>query len=158
MTLDLWHVGLVVRDLDRAVQLYCGVLGFELRLQQVQRNEYTDRLVGYPNAHIRVAQLRFSDREPGRSGHAVELIEYINPVPDTVAPENARIGAAHLALEVRDIDALRAPLEDAGVTFLADPIDITEGVNRGGRTVYLRDPDGITLELCEAPPRQSDPR
>jgi catechol 2,3-dioxygenase-like lactoylglutathione lyase family enzyme len=150
MTRNLWHVGLVVSDIERAIAFYRDALGLELRHRQEQANPYTSRLVGYDGASLKIAQMVI----PGwtsRSGHVVELIEYVNPAPDRVAPENARIGAAHLALEVADIDALRPGLEAAGATFISDPVDITAGINQGGRTVYLRDPDGITLELCEPP-------
>ena len=154
MTRDLWHVGLVVADVERAIAFY-GILGFELRLRQEQANEYTSRLVGYPGASLRIAQMRLPDAARSRSGHLLELIEYVLPVPDRVAPENARIGAVHVAFEVASIDDLRPALEGAGATLLSEPNEITAGINRGGRTVYLRDPDGITVELVEPPVRVS---
>jgi catechol 2,3-dioxygenase-like lactoylglutathione lyase family enzyme len=40
-----------------------------------------------------------------------------------------------------------------GVRFKSEPVDITSGRNAGGKAVYLTDPDGITLELFEAPRR-----
>jgi catechol 2,3-dioxygenase-like lactoylglutathione lyase family enzyme len=150
MTKDLWHVGLVVSDIERAIAFY-GVLGLELRLRQDQANEYTARLVGYPGASLRIAQMRLPSAGRSRSGHVIELIEYVQPAADRVAPENARIGAAHVAFEVASIERLRGALEGAGAIFLSAPNEITAGVNRGGRAVYLRDPDGITLELVEPP-------
>jgi hypothetical protein len=36
-----------------------------------------------------------------------------------------------------------------GVEFCSPPVAITAGANRGGFTCYLRDPDGITLELFQ---------
>jgi catechol 2,3-dioxygenase-like lactoylglutathione lyase family enzyme len=151
MVRDLWHVGLVVSDVERAIAFY-SLLGLELRLRQDQANEYTARLVGYPGASLRIAQMRLVGSPATRSGHLVELIEYVIPEPTSVAPANARIGAAHVAFEVAGrIDDLRTPLEDAGAVFLSEPNEITAGINRGGRAVYLRDPDGITLELVEPP-------
>jgi catechol 2,3-dioxygenase-like lactoylglutathione lyase family enzyme len=155
MTRDLWHVGLVVADIERAIAFY-SVLGLELRLRQEQANAYTASLVGYEGASLKVAQMLVPGGHQSRSGHLVELIEYVHPAPDRVAPANARIGAADLALEVASIDAFREPLEEAGATFLSDPNQIDAGVNRGGRAVYLRDPDGITLELVEPPHRAAD--
>jgi catechol 2,3-dioxygenase-like lactoylglutathione lyase family enzyme len=152
MTRDLWHVGLVVSDLEKAIAFY-ELLGLELRLRQEQANAYTASLVGYEGASLRIAQMRFPSVSGTRSGHLVELIQYVHPVPDLVEPANARIGAAHVAFEVDGIDALRATLEAAGAVFLSDANEISAGVNRGGRAVYLRDPDGITLELVEPPAR-----
>ncbi len=151
MTSALWHVGLVVSDIEKAIAFY-ALLGFEVRHRQDESSPYTGVLVGYPGAHLRVAQLRFPDGRHGRSGHILELMQYLRPEPDRVEPDNARLAAAHLALEADDMDALRPRLEAAGAVFLSDPVVITAGVNTGGRTVYLHDPDGFTLQLVEPPP------
>jgi catechol 2,3-dioxygenase-like lactoylglutathione lyase family enzyme len=151
MSRDLWHIGLVVTDLRAAIAFY-GLLGLEVRHVQDESSPYTGILVGYPGAHLRVAQLRFGEGRHGRSGHILELMQYLEPEPDRAETVNARIAAAHLAFEVDDMDALRPALESAGAAFLSDPVAITAGVNTGGRTVYLRDPDGFTLQLVEPPP------
>ncbi len=36
-----------------------------------------------------------------------------------------------------------------GARPLSQPNEITAGINKGGRAVYLHDPDGITLELVQ---------
>ena len=151
MSRDLWHVGLVVADLRSAIA-FGGLLGLEVRHVQDESSPYTGILVGYPGAHLRVAQLRFGEGRHGRSGHILELMQYLEPEPDRAETVNARIAAAHLAFEVDDMDVLRPALEAAGADILTDPVAITAGVNTGGRTVYLRDPDGFTLQLVEPPP------
>jgi hypothetical protein len=45
-------------------------------------------------------------------------------------------------------------LQTRGATFAGAPVLITAGPNRGGYGVYLRDPNGILIELFQ-PPRQS---
>lgn len=151
MIVDLWHVGLVVADLERAVAFYGDALGLELRHRQDQANPYTAQLVGYEGASLRVAQMRLPGGSGTRSGHLVELIEYVHPSPDRVAAVRARIGAAHLALQVTSIAELVPRLEAAGAVLVNPPVDIVAGINTGGRAVYLTDPDGITIELVEPP-------
>jgi catechol 2,3-dioxygenase-like lactoylglutathione lyase family enzyme len=151
LIVDLWHVGLVVSDIERAIAFYRDALGFELRHRQDQANPYTSQLVGYPDASLRVAQMVLPGHTSSRSGHLVELIEYVHPAPEAGDRVRARIGAGHLAVQVSSIDLLRPRLEAAGAVFVSDAVDITAGINRGGRTVYLHDPDGITLELVEPP-------
>ncbi len=148
---DLWHVGLVVSDIELAIAFYRDALGLELRHRQDQANAYTASLVGYEGASLRIAQMRLPGRAHGRSGHFLELIEYVNPAPDRMEAVRARVGAGHLALQVSDIDALRPRLEAAGAVLINEPVDITAGINAGGRAVYLHDPDGITLELVQPP-------
>lgn len=149
---DLWHVGFVVRDLDRSVRFYRDVVGLTLRHRQTQDNEYTSRLLGYDGARIHVAQFDLPVGRGSRSGHILELIEYERPPAEECAAENARITAGHLAFEVDDLDAVRERIEAGGGHFYTEAVDITAGKNRGGRAVYFRDPDGVSLELLQPPP------
>jgi len=146
-----------VRDIERSITFYRDALGLTLRHRQIQDNAYTARLVGVPGARLSVAQFTLPAGTSGRSGHVLELIEYERPRGDAVEPAINRIGSAHLAFEVDDIDALRARLEAAGATFFSETQEITAGINRGGRAVYLRDPDDITLELVEPPATPAGP-
>jgi catechol 2,3-dioxygenase-like lactoylglutathione lyase family enzyme len=153
----VWHTGFSVVDIDRSIAFYRDALGLTLRHRQIQDNVYTAHLVGIPGARLSVAQFTLPGGSMTGSGHILELIEYERPRGGAIEPANNRIGAAHLAFEVDDLDALRARLEAAGATFLSETQEITGGINRGGRAVYLRDPDGITLELIEPPPVPGTP-
>lgn len=42
-----------------------------------------------------------------------------------------------------------------GVRLVSAPAKITAGVHEGGYGVYLRDPDGFTVELFQPPPGRS---
>ena len=45
-------------------------------------------------------------------------------------------------------------LVDAGVeTFVSPPVLVDTGINTGGYGIYLRDPDGIVLEIFQPPKR-----
>jgi len=151
---DVWHTSFTVADLERSLRFYVGLLGLELRARQEQANPYTRRLVGFPDARLRIAQLGIPEGRRPRSGHVLELVEYLAPRGERIPLETRHVGVAHLAWEVEELGPLHARLAGAGVAFVSPPVDIAEGVNRGGRTVYLRDPDGITLELVQ-PPAQS---
>lgn len=152
MLAGLWHVSFTVRNLERSLAFYRDLLGLELVHLQEQANAYTRRLVGHPQAHLRVAMLRIPGAGISPSGHHLELVEYLTPrgVPVDVATPNP--GAAHLAFIVEDIHRAYERLRAAGVRFRSEPVAITEGRNAGGYTVYFLDPDGITLELVQPPP------
>jgi catechol 2,3-dioxygenase-like lactoylglutathione lyase family enzyme len=59
------------------------------------------------------------------------------------------VGVAHLSFVVGDIGAEYQRLAGNGVEFISAPVDISEGMNKGGRACYFKDPDGITLELFQ---------
>jgi lactoylglutathione lyase len=151
----VWHVGFSVRDIEASIEFYTTGLGLELVHRQSQDNPYTHALVGYPNASLHIAQFAIEGVQPPPSGHILELIEYVAPRGEWLPPENSRIASGHLALEVDDIYDRVERLRGMGAQLISEPVEITAGVNAGGRTVYLRDPDGITLELLQ--PRRRMP-
>lgn len=148
--IGLWHFSFTVSDLDDAIKFYVDLLGCEFVKAQEQDNDYTRRLVGYPDAHLRVAQIRFP-APLGVSGHHLELVQYLKPRKDRRETEIASPGAPHLAFIVDDLDAEYARLTAAGVRFFSLPNEITEGANKGGKTVYFRGPDEIVHELVQPP-------
>src|SRR5436190_21631788 len=79
MIQGFWHVSFTVRDLDASVKWYTKVLGLEYVRGQVQHNEYTSKLVAFPDAHLKVAQLRVPGQTIPLSRHHIELIEYVSP-------------------------------------------------------------------------------
>ena len=153
MLIDTWHFSFTVADIDRSVKFYRDVLGMELVHEQEQSNPYTRKFVGYPDAHLKVAQLRIKGRQPGRSGHLLELVEYVAPKGQKVDTRTPNPGTAHLDFEVDDIQAESRRRVERGVRFRSEPVAIEAGINKGGYTVYFLDPDDITLEILEPPPR-----
>jgi catechol 2,3-dioxygenase-like lactoylglutathione lyase family enzyme len=147
----VWHFSFTVADLDRSVAFYRDLLGFTLVHRQEQDNDYTRRLVGYPDAVLRVAQLAVPGQPRGVSTHDLELVEYVQPRGSWRDPARHLPGAAHLALTVEDARAEHARLAAAGVRFVNPPEEITAGVNKGGYACYFLDPDEITLELVQPP-------
>lgn len=147
----LHHTGYTVSDLDRSLAFYRDVLGCEVIATQEKEGGYLAAIVGYPDAHVRMAHLRV----PG-SEHVIELFEYISPAGGTadVAPRN--VGASHLCFIVTDLRMMYEQLVEQGVTsFVSPPVEVDTGINRGGLGLYLRDPDGITVEIFQPPHRSS---
>jgi catechol 2,3-dioxygenase-like lactoylglutathione lyase family enzyme len=143
----LHHTGYTVSDLDRSVVFYRDLLGCEVLATQEKEGGYLAAIVGYPDAHVRMAHLRLPGGE-----HVIELFEYLAPVGDRADVEPRNVGASHLCFIVSDLRALYASLLERGVTsFVSPPVEVDTGMNRGGLALYLRDPDGITVELFQPP-------
>lgn len=154
MIRGVWHFSFTVADLDRSIAFYRDLLGFELIHTQEQANDYTRRLVGYPDAHLKVAQLAIPGQPRGISTHDLELVEYVAPRGSRGDANICNPGAAHLALTVDDIHERYERLRAAGVSFVSPPNHITAGINTGGYTCYFRDPDAIVLEMVQPPPHR----
>lgn len=153
MLISYWHFSFTVANLERSIDFYTNVIGMKLVHTQEQQNEYTSRLVAYENAHLKVAQLSIEAMNQARSGHLLELVEYVHPHCEPTDTATCRPGSAHLAFQVEDIHADYERMKALGVRFKSPPNAITAGINKGGFTCYFLDPDDITLEIIQAPPR-----
>jgi lactoylglutathione lyase len=153
MIQGFFHVSFTVSNLEASVKWYTEVLGLEYFRGQEQHNEYTSRLVGYPDAHLKVAQLRVPGQTIPISRHHIELVEYVHPRGEDIPLDTNRTGVGHWAFIVDDIHKEFDRLSALGVKFKAEkPVAIEQGVNKGGYTIYFTDPDGITLELLQPAP------
>lgn len=140
------HVGFAVSSLDRSIAWYTTFLDAPPSLRKLWDVEYIGRIVGYPDAVLDCAFWTL----PG--GALLELIEYRQPPPGVVDMETYNAGNGHLCLQVEDLRAEFVRLRGKVDFRSAEPIEIPWGPYRGGRVCYLRDPDGISVELIELPP------
>lgn len=138
------HTGIIVRDLDRSIEFYHGVLGFPFSSEPSPwfDGEELERGVGVPGARLRQCCLLVGD-------DVLELLEYANREPSDGPVHQNHLGAMHVALRVDDVGRVQAALEAQGVEFLSSAHVVDDGVLAGWRWVYFHDPDGIPLELVE---------
>jgi catechol 2,3-dioxygenase-like lactoylglutathione lyase family enzyme len=143
----LHHTGLTVSDLQRSLRFWRDALGMEMLFEQEKMGGYLEAIVGEPGAHVRMAHLAF-----GGEGTRIELFEYVAPRAGQHIQRPADLGFSHVCVACDDLDDRLARLVAAGGTAFSKPVEIDTGVNRGGRGVYVRDPDGHVVELFERPP------
>jgi catechol 2,3-dioxygenase-like lactoylglutathione lyase family enzyme len=138
------HTSFTVSDLERSLEFYVGLLECEVLWRREIGEKYFRDIVGFQDCRVRAAHLRI----PG-SPHILELFEYVTPqgTPGDLQTNNP--GSAHIALLVDDLPAHYNKLSSKGVRFRSTPIMIDTGVNKGGSSVYMIDPDGITIELFQ---------
>jgi len=104
-------------------------------------------ITGVPGAEIKLAVVK----APG--GHKIELLEYLAP-PDRKQHVDLRpcdVGSVHVALTVDNLDAVLQKIAASGWKAAGKPQTLTAGPNAGKRVVYVRDPDGTTIEFMELP-------
>lgn len=138
------HTGLSVADLERSVHFYRDILGFEEVFRWNPQAEYIRTIVGYPDADIHASVLRMPNRD-----YLLELLELRNVVGHAVDPASGNTGTAHIAFFTDDCDGLYAELKAKGVKSVSQPVTPTIGPNKGGRAVYMLDPDGVRVEFTE---------
>lgn len=142
------HTGFTVRSLERSLAFYRDLLGFEVAFQWNPQAPYIGELVGFRDVDLHSVILRI----PG-SDTFLELLEYRGIPEKTVDMSNGNIGNGHIAFTVDELDPIYERLKKAGVGSVSAPVSPTIGPNKGGRAVYMIDPDGFRVELIET--RQS---
>ena len=144
------HIGITVRDVGRSLEFWRSFLGIEPRWRQILDAPYLGRVTGYPGVEIDAAVIEL----PG--GVILEILDYQVDGKAPNSPATANPGNVHICIETDDIDAMWERAVDSGATPVSPgPVEITAGPNTGVRACYLRDPDGITLELFNPVARES---
>lgn len=142
MITGVHHFALTVADVDRSVTFYGG-FGFELVSDREVEGDYVEQITGVPGAHLRLTHMH-------GFGHNLELLQYKAPPGARHARDLQDVGSAHVCLLTDDLDAEVERLRAADVPFRSPgPVTTTSGPNRGGRGIYVEDPDGNAVEIVQ---------
>lgn len=125
------HVGMTASDMDRTVAFYCDLLGLKLVLRK----------------SVEAGELAFLDAGGG-------MLEVLAPATGAARCRDvpmSEAGLRHLTLAYADVDAAIARLEAAGVEIAERP-RAAHNPEMVRRVAFIRDPDGILVELIERTP------
>ncbi len=140
--IELRHAGIVVADLERALQFYCGLLGLQIIRSMEEQGAYLDNMLGHKDVQVTTVKLA-----TGKNGAILELLHF--KYPGTPAASRRGLfetGPSHVAFTVQDLDATFERLTQAGVPFNAPPQLSPDGL---AKVTFCRDPDGTFIELVE---------
>lgn len=139
------HTGLTVANIERSLAFWQDVLGFHLSHRAHHAGELASEVTGVPGAEILIAVLK-------APGHRIELLEYLAPLErKRVDLRPCDVGSVHVALSVDNLDAVLSTIAASGWSAMGQPQTLSTGPNAGRRIVYVRDPDGTTIELMQPP-------
>jgi catechol 2,3-dioxygenase-like lactoylglutathione lyase family enzyme len=134
------HFGITVRDMKRSFDWYSTMFG--LQPGPVNHSEGTALSDA---VQLEGTELSFSMIDIG--GTRIEFLEYHNPRGKDFDLTNGDVGATHICFQVDDMDVAYNTLIERGAVFNAPPVTLTDGDRAVSRWAYLRDPDGIQLEI-----------
>ncbi|MBP5196138.1 MAG: VOC family protein [Bacteroidaceae bacterium] len=120
------HIAVICSDYGKSLDFYTRILGFQILGEHYRRERQSYK-----------TDLAIGDE------YVIELFSFPSPPPRPSYPEAA--GLRHLAFEVDSIEAEIAELERLGVIHEQIRTDECSGK----RFLFLKDPDGLPIELYE---------
>ena len=136
------HVTVVVRDVEAAKRFF-ALLGFEHERSVVISGEVFASYMGVPGIEADHVTLVLAGASPRTE---VQLLAYRAPsaIPNPSIEQLNAIGYNHVCFSVEDLDGELRRLVAAGVQTRTRVLDF-----HGRKLVFLRGPEGITVELSE---------
>ena len=144
MITGLNHASFTVVDMDRSVHFWTTAIGFEARSVSPRHGAWQSKVTGVEGAELMVAHLY------GYGTH-IELIQYLSGAGRAEAMPPNHACAAHVCFDVTDIETTWSALLAAGAVPQGAITLVDNGPVRGIKAGYLRDPNGIVIELEETP-------
>jgi len=136
----LRHTGLVVVDLNRAIEFWCDALGFKIWRRMEEGGRNLDSVTGLEDVAVTTVKLI----DP--NGGMLELLRF-HSHPDATdwAGRIYSTGLSHIALTVEDVEAVCKKIVDLGGSHY--PISVSPD----GRVkmTFCRGPEGVLLELVQ---------
>lgn len=146
MITGVHHFALTVADADHSISFYTGLFGMEVASDREVVRDYVEVITGIDGAHLRLVHLL-------GHGMRLELIEYKEPRGRDRASALPDTGSAHVCFLTDDLEADLPRLMAAGAQMQSrEAVTTTSGPNKGGRGVYLLDPDGNVVEVVQLGP------
>ena len=141
MILAIRHIGLVVSDIDKAVEFWCGPMNFIISRHMEEEGPHIDAMMGLKDVQVTTIKLEAPD------GNILELLHFkSHPGKKSWSGNPYSTGLTHIALSVNDLDKTYKDLNEYGVEFPALPQYSPDG---NVKVIYARGPEGILLELVE---------
>ena len=141
MVAGVRHTGIVVHDMDGAINFWVEILGFAVVSNQIEEGEFIEKLLGIERVSVQTVKLKAPDST------MVELLKFKNSKSDNIwegDPQTA--GLTHIALNIIDLKQTLEKLEIRG--FI--PINPARQSPDGKVLVcYIRVLEGLLLELVQ---------
>ena len=120
------HIAIICSEYERSLRFYCDILGFEV-LSEEYRAERQSMMTKLALNGL----------------YLIELFTFPNSPERLTNPEAC--GLRHLAFTVDDVASVLQELDAKG--YPHEPLRITP---LGERLFFMKDPDGLPIEICQA--------
>jgi Lactoylglutathione lyase and related lyases len=135
------HIGIVVRDIDKALHFYRDLLGLNIVKDMNEQAPYIDRILNLHDVSVRTVKMAADD------GNLVELLHFkSHSAVIEKHKEIYSVGCSHVAFTVENLDEEYKRLRNEDIIFNSLPQYSPDGY---AKVAFCKDPDGTLIELVE---------
>jgi catechol 2,3-dioxygenase-like lactoylglutathione lyase family enzyme len=144
--LSTHHTSFTVSNVERTKAMFMDGFGFSQVSTSKASGPVAEDVTGVKGASMKFAMLKAPD------GHLVELVEYESPADKKkMMARPCDTGFTHLAFRIEDMESAVAAAERVGLVPYNKVYGIGESEDPNLKVVYLKDEDGLSIELMEWP-------
>lgn len=136
----LRHFGITVTDVDKSIEFYRDVLGFEIVKVMDESGDHIDAFSDLKNVKVKTVKMKDSN------GGMVELLQYYSHPESANFDQICRIGCSHFAMTVANLDLTIEKIINKGYSVNCQPQYSPDG---NVKLTFAKGPDGILIELVE---------
>ncbi len=135
------HIGIVVNEMENAINFWVNLLGFKVTIDQIEEGQFIDKLLGLDKVLVRTVKLAAPDRS------LIELLHFKShkSLP-TWDGSPYKTGLTHVALKVQNLNETVSKLEQNGYHKINE---IQKSPNGQVLVCYIKGYEGTLLELVE---------
>ena len=131
----------MVHNLEKTKDFWINTLGFKLLIEAKEESPYVDELLAIKDPSLTTIKLIDSN------GFIIELLKFENyQVENSWSGDLKTTGLTHIALTVGNLVELVDKLKNQNYQPLSD---IKISPNKKVKVVFMKGPEGITLELVQ---------
>ena len=152
MIVGLSHSGCTVSYLEQSLRFYGETLGIEHIRSQVTDQPYVALVTGFPGCSLKIGFARIEG-----DGVPFEIIEFVRPAGGRAHTGFGITGSPHQCWQVDNLAEAYRRLSHSGAACCAEPHLLVDGPWGEAQGIFLRDPDGLLLELIEPAGHRNEP-
>ena len=143
-----------VRDIERSLAFWRDMLGLSVEIKATIPNPGASQILGEKCEAIRVTVLSAENVQTGNIGLA-EVIGGEPPLSNPPMDSKVRLGETCLVIRTDHLSELLPVIKSVGTVIISEPTKLELPIEEEVWEMFLRDPDGILINLSHHGPWSS---
>ena len=138
--MQLRHVGIVCRDLQKSLQFYQDIFECRITRRMGEAGSFISTILGLGDVQVETVKLSCP-----QGTTEIELLSFTKPMMEN-STSLLSYGLTHVALKVNNIEVLYEKMSQAHIPCVSKPEISPDGK---AKVFFCQDPNGVFLEIVE---------